>query len=407
MRLSIFLFIARMKLILIRLAFIKVTQVCFVLLISLLLVQASEDEKGFVLSRFLDSLPLLVFGLMGGLIVDRLGAARVNRLALAAYVFPPLALLAVQFKFAPQGLLIAASVAIASISNLLMVCSDRLVLDLIAKRELAKYNATSILIEQVCTLALPPLFGVLAWWSMDAAVMLAGLIAFVGSLALSYLSPAQLSGFDAPALSWIAHMKKGFLKLSESRFQLQLSLVVMFINAIEALPITYAFVYAHDSLHMNAAEIGFLSTMSGLGGLVGAMVARKINGERAVLLNLLAGSIFLNASVHGAVFLFDQKYALYLCVAVGAFSFVFTAVSYRSLRQESIDKSHFGVISSALAFIVKLGIPFGILFGGALMLNYGSHQVYIFTSIAEAFLGLAVLVWVKRQFQTQLAGAVT
>ena len=384
-----------MGLILARLAFIRFAEGCLLLLVPLLLVQASDGDKDFVISRVLNSLPLVFFGLVGGMIVDRLGATRVNRAALAAFVLPPLALLAVQLDYVPRDALIAASVAMSTITILLTTCSDRLVLDLVDRSDLAKYNATSILIERGCAVVLPPAIGVLAVWSMDAAVWVSAVIAGLGSIAMSVLSPSLPQGFSGLKLSWRSHLMQGFRTLAKNQFLLQLGLVITFVNAAEGIVLPYSIVYAHDVLHMNAAEIGLLFSVTAIGGVIAAIVARHVKGQRVLLLSLLTGSVFLNAVIYATIYFVNRKYMLFIGTSLVAFSTVFFAVSYRTLRQESIDKALFGVMSGALAFLVKAGVPFGILLGGLLTLRYGPQQIYITAFAAEITIGLAVLIWAR------------
>lgn len=387
-----------MPVVLIRLAFVKIVQTCFVLLIPFFLVQSSQGETGFVTSRFLESLPMLGFGLAGGILVDRIGATRINRFALLAYIVPPLLLVAVYLKYVPATWLLFASLAVASISQLLLACGDRIVLDIVPKAELATYNGNAILIERFCSLGLPVLIGSLAVWSVKAALAFTSVIAALGSVGLTMFAPRRDG--HAPGLQHVslrAQLGAGFAGLAENKFLLHLSFITMLVNGIEAIPISFAFLYGHDVLHMNLAEIGLLSTMSGLGGLMAAALARKIRGTRKLLLGIFIGSMLSNAVIYALVYLLNSKYALLGGKLVEAFSFVFSAVSYRTLRQESIDKTFYGTISAAVGFTVKLCIPFAILVAGVLLIHFSPRDLYLFTAGAETLLALAVYCWARYQ----------
>lgn len=387
-----------MPAVLIRLAFIKIVQTCFVLLIPFFLVQSSQGETGFVTSRFLESLPMLGLGLAGGILVDRVGATRINRFAVLAYIVPPILLVAVHLKYVPPTWLLLASLAVASTSQLLQACGDRIVLDILPKAALATYNGNAILIERFCSLGLPVLIGSLAVWSVKAALAFTSVIAVFGSIGLSMLAPRQGShptGLQHVSLR--AQLRAGFSGLAENKFLLHLSFITMLVNGIEAIPISFAFLYGHDVLHMNLAEIGLLSTMSGLGGLIAAALARKIRGTRKLLLGIFIGSMLLNAVIYALVYLLNDKYALLTGKLIEAFSFVFSAVSYRTLRQESIDKTFYATISAAVGFTVKLCIPFAILVAGALLIHFSPRDLYLFTAVAETLLALVVLFWEKYQ----------
>lgn len=385
--------------VLIRLAFIKSTQACFLLLVPLLVVQSSQGESGFVATRVLESLPLLVLGLIGGVLIDRVGANRVNKIALFVYMAPPLLLLAVHAHKLPEAALLLASLSLSAISQLLQSCGDRVVLDLVDASRLPKYNATSILIDRFCSLCLPPLVGALAVWNLQFALTLAVGMAGVGSIALSLMSP----GRGAPEaqriqqVSVFRQLRIGFATLTENRFLFQLVLIAMLVNGLESIPIAYAFLYAHDGLHMNLAEIGLLASMSGAGGLIAASLARRLRGSKRVLLWIFVGTMASNAVVYGSVYALDNKYALLAGKALEAFGFVFSAVSYRTLRLESTDKALFGTISGAVGFTVKCCVPLCILLAGALLAWISPRDLYLTTGIAEMLLACGVAVWVRRQ----------
>lgn len=387
-----------MPVVLIRLAFIKIVQTCFLLLIPFFLVQSSRGETGFVTSRFLESLPMLAFGLAGGILVDRVGASRINRFALLAYIVPPLLLVAVYLKYIPAACLLLASLAVSSTSQLLMACGDRIVLDIVSRTGLAAYNGNAILIERFCSLGLPVLIGSLAVWSLEAALALTTTIAALGSVGLFMFSPRAVDHtVGLQNVSLRTQLKAGFSGLAENRFLLHLSFITMLINGIEAIPISFAFLYGHDVLHMNLAEIGLLSTMSGLGGLIAATFARKLRGTKNLLLGILIASMLLNAAIYALVYILNDKYMLWAGKLVEAFSFVFSAVSYRTLRQESIGKTFYGTISAAVGFTVKLCIPPAILVAGALLIHFSPRDLYLFAALAESLLAIAVAFWAKSQ----------
>lgn len=388
-----------MVLVFIRLAFIKCVQTCFLLLIPFLLVESNQGEAGFVMSRFLESLPMLVLGLAGGILVDRVGAARINRLALMAYIAPPLVLVAVYFKHIPAAFLLLVSVAVASITQLLSACGDRVVLDILPPSRLAAYNGTAILIERFCSLGLPLVIGTLAVWDLQATLVLTAAASVLGALLLSTLSPRRdTARGGTQQVSWRSQLRAGFSGLVKNRFLLHLSLITMLVNAVEAVPISFAFLYGHDVLLMNLAEIGLLSTMSGLGGLVAAAIARRMQASKILLLSIFVGSMVVNALIYGAVYVLNNKYALLGAKLIEAFSFVFSAVAYRTLRQENIDKAHYGTLSAAVGFIVKLCIPITILIAGALLVRFSVRDLYLFTAVAELAMAAAVAAWAKYQF---------
>lgn len=392
--------------VLLRLAFIKSAQTAFMLLIPLLLVQSSRATGDFVLARLLESLPLLVLGLAGGLLVDRLGAQRVNRLALCAYMVPPALLAAVHLHWLPSGGLPLASMAAAALGQLLVLCGDRVVLDQVPADGLPRYNANAILIERASSLALPPLLGGLAIWDLDLAVAVTAGLGIVGALGLAWLSPrAAPRAAPAPAQSIAAQLRTGFASLARERFLRQLVLIAMLVNGLEAIPISYAFLYAHSGLNMSPAEIGLLTTMSGIGGLSAATLARRLRGSKALLLSIFVGSIGVNAVLYALVWALDNKYALLGAKLLEAFSFVFSAVAYRTLRQEHTAKALFGTISGAVGFTVKCCIPVAILTAGALLVHFTPRDLYLFTAIAELLLALVVAGWARRQLTPADAGA--
>jgi hypothetical protein len=128
-----------------------------------------------------------------------------------------------------------------------------------------------------------------------------------------------------------------------------------------------------------------------------AALVRKIRGTRKLLLGIFIGSMLLNAAIYASIYVLNNKYALLGGKLIEAFSFVFSAVSYRTLRQESIDKTFYGTISAAVAFTVKFCIPFAILAAGALLIHFSPRDLYLLTAVVETLLAVAVVCWAKFQ----------
>ncbi|ALV05188.1 MFS transporter [Roseateles depolymerans] len=386
-----------MNTVLVRLAFIKSAQTALMLLIPLLLVQSSRATSSFVLARVLEALPLLVLGLLGGLLVDRLGAQRVNRLALVAYLVPPAMLACAHLQWLPTSILPLASMGAVALGQLLVLCGDRVVLDKIPSDDLPRYNANAILIERATSLALPPVLGGLALWSLDAAVCATAALGMLGALCLAWLSPNGQSTANATRMSISEQLRAGFSALAGERFLRDLILIAMLVNGLEAVPIAYTFLYAHEGLHMNAAEIGMLTTMTGLGGLCAATLARQLKTSRARLLSIFVASMLVNATLYALIWVLNHKYALLAAKLLEAFSFVFSAVAYRTLRQEHTAKALFGTISGAVGFTVKLCIPFTILLAGVMLAGVAPQDLFLGTAIAELLLAVCVGAWARRQ----------
>lgn len=387
-----------MRQVLARLFFIQFTQASITLLLPLLLLEGAVGKEGFILGKLFDSLPLVVFGLIGGVLIDRCGAVRMNRIALALYTVPPSIILLTHFLAAPQHLLLLASLVLTCASYIAFVCSDRIVLELVPREELARYQAHAILIERLCLLLLPPLYGLIAVWSLDAAVLLTAASALVGAIVLHRLSPlGDTASFSAPAMSLKRQIANGFSSLFSNALLVKLAVLVMLVNAIEAVPIAYAFVYAREDLGMTMSEIGLLSSLGAAGGIAGALFSRSANRTREWLITAFVVSMFVNGALYVLTYLCASKYVLLGAKFVEGCSFVFSAVAYRTLRQDNIDKQAFGVVSGALAFTVKAGMPLSILIGGSLMLSFGAPVLYLGAGLLEATLGVVAFIWLHSQ----------
>jgi MFS family permease len=219
-------------------------------------------------------LPLLIFGMMGGAIADRIDRRRVligaQSLALVVCCVVGVLLALNAFSF---GLATVATFLLGVQWAVDWPTRRSLIPDLVGRRLTLNAVALEALSQNVTRIIGPLLAGVLvAYWSPAAAfACMAGLyvveIVLLKRMALS----AEVQARPAANVPMLRYLVDGFATLRYSQPIVGVLLISVFMNVLvfpyqQLLP-----VFARDALHVDAVGLGALSAAAGLGSVIGAL----------------------------------------------------------------------------------------------------------------------------------------
>jgi MFS transporter, DHA3 family, macrolide efflux protein len=382
-----------MNSLLLRLAYSRFTTISLGLVIPLVLIHRGVDSEVFASYKSLEYLPYVVVGLLAGAVIDAYGAPRILRWGMVAHIVPPLITAGVMHDLLPLSWFYIALLMLSAASYVVSSGLSRAAMDTVNKDQLVSYNARTTLIDQVASLVLPVGIGWLASFSLDAAL---GSLVILSCLAISML---HLDGYipTPPKVGWFksvgVKIVSGIKAMGANRFLLQLSLIVMLINAVEIMPGTLLVFYASIELQVDATHIGALVAAGGLGGVIAALAVERLSGNIQTLFVYLVVSMIVNAAIYLTVYYYNNYVALMASLAVESASVVVSMVAFRTLRQISAGKESYGVVLGVSGAFVKLAIPPAVLFGGFVASRYGVRSVYFISGLFELILAFPVAIW--------------
>jgi MFS family permease len=341
-------------------------------------------------------LPWLLFALISGVLVDRVDR-RVAMIVADAFRTLVVAALGIAvIAGAPLiWLIYLAGFLLATAETVFDPASEAILPQIVGRRHLAAANSRLQGLTWVANSFVGPplgaaLFGLVAGlpFLVDAASFLLA-AALVGSIPGRYVA-TRASGAEAtlrrevtagvrfiarhPVLRWTTPMA-GMTNMAG------VAIVAVFV------------LYVQDVLGLDALGYGVLISVFGLGGLIGALTAGRINGQLGPSATIRA-TLLIGVVSAGSLIVLTHPVAAAL--AAGAFGFQITLwnVTVVSLRQELVPDEMRGRIAGASRLVTFGAQPIGAFAGGALAAAFGLLAPFVFailvigTAAAIAFVAL-------------------
>ncbi|REE95912.1 MFS transporter [Thermomonospora umbrina] len=318
-------------------------------------------------------LPWLLFGLPGGVLVDRLDR---RRLMIAACVVRVAAL-------APLGLAVAADRASLPLLYgvfFLVGCAGLLfdgasataVPALVAPERLEQANgrlqATKVVCEQLVSRPLGGGLFVLAAWA--PFVVDAGALLSVIALVLTLPALDRTSDTAARPVGLRTAIADGARWLRDHRLLRTVTLTVGLSNVGLGSVFSVMVLVAHERLGLGAVGYGLLLATAAVGGVAGGMLTGRIVAALGPGTTLRLGLLLEMAAYAGLASTRDVLVAVLILLPFTAHLAVFSAVG-ASLRQTLVPADLLGRVHAAYRLVGTAGMFLGAVLGGLLAERFG------------------------------------
>jgi MFS family permease len=338
-------------------------------------------------------LPWLLFALPAGAVVDRVDRKRAMA---AANAVRALALvgLAVTVLTGTASLVVLYVVAFAvGVAETVYDSAARAMLpQVVARDQLDRGNGLLTTAEEASQGFLgAPLGSVLF-----ALAVAAPLFTTAGGFLLAAVLVVGIAGThrpvrrDGPRATIRRDVAEGVGWLWRHRFLRGLTLVSASTSLTQSMTTGVFVLFALDTLRIGEAGYGLLLTASGVGAVVGGLVAAPLAGRIGRTATLVAGSALAALSLTAMAYTEDGVVAGVL-FATGTVGVLFWNVLTMSLRQALIPEALFGRVQGGYRTLVWGGIPLGALAGGVLADATSVPTVFVVAGLAQLL--LAGVLW--------------
>jgi MFS family permease len=324
-------------------------------------------------------LPWLLFGLIGGAVVDRTDRRRLMwRTDLLRAVLVGGFAVVVAAGSAGIAALAVMSFVLGVVETFFDNAASAIVPMLVGDPQIERANSWILATQMVMgTLLGAPIGGALyaigrsAPLVLDAAsfVVSAGLVAAVAG-------NFSARAIDADATTIRRDIADGLRWLFAHRLLRVLALLLAVLNASFAAAEAVLVLYALEVLHVGTLGYGLLLTLVAVGGLAGTVLAPRLLrwlGLRALLstVGLAQGAMLVGVGLGSS-----RAMMVLALLVVGVSSMVWNVVTV-SLRQRVVPAPLLGRVTSSYRMIGLGAMPVGALLGGVLARAYGLHAPYL------------------------------
>ena len=364
------------------------------------LLVASQTRDPFVVSLALlfDYLPILIFGVIAGVVADRFDRRRIVILANVGRA-AVLALLVMTIASGTVNivLVLAAIFLLGTAETFADSASSTLLPRMVRREDLgignARMQGAFILLNQ---LVAPPL-GAFLFAAGMALPFAANAAAFLlGAVLISRISSSVgvlARDTSEGRTSFWNELKEGVRWLATHPAMRTLALTIMAFNVTYGAAWGVLVLYAGEQLRMDAVGFGLLTTAAAVGGIIGTTSYGALE-RRFTLANIMRVGLLIETGTHLALAVTTSpEIALLVMVVFGAHAFVWGTTA-TVIRQRAVPNELMGRVGGIYRVAVFGGLVVGVPLGGVLATVFGITAPFWFGFVGSAI--LVILLW--RQF---------
>jgi predicted MFS family arabinose efflux permease len=360
------------------------------------LLVASKTHDPFLVSMALLSeyLPVLLFGVIGGVAADRFDRKRMVVLVNLGRAFVLAALVVTIVSGAVTiALVLLALFVLGTAETFADSASSTLIPSLVARQDLGVANArmqgTFVLTNQ---LLLPPV-GAFLFALGPAIPFAANAAAFaLGAVLISrVVVDVREARLERPGVR--AEMLEGIRWLIGHPPMRTLALTIFAFNVTYGAAWSVLVLYARERLGMNEVGFGLLTTAVAVGGVIGIVSYGRLE-RRFSLADIMRVGLLIETFTHLVLALtMLSAVALATLVVFGAHAFVWNTTS-TVVRQRAVPDAVLGRVSGVYRVAIMGGLVIGTPIGGLLARTFGITAPFWFGFVGSAL--LVAIMW--RQF---------
>lgn len=360
----------------------------------LLVASLTRDPLLVSMALLSQYLPVLLFGVIGGVAADRFDRKRMVVVVNLGRAFVLVALVATIASGAVNiALVLLALFVLGTAETFADSASSTLLPGLVSREDLGIANArmqgAMLLTNQ---LLFPPVgaFLFVVGPALPFAANAAGFALGAVLITRVVTDVRELRG-DRPGVR--AEMAEGIRWLLAHPPMRTLALTILMFNVTFGAAWSVLVLYAGERLGMDAVGFGLLTTATAVGGVVGAVFYGRLE-RRISMANMMRVGLTIEAGTHLAFALTTSSaVALVTMVVFGAHEFVWGTIS-TVVRQRAVPDALLGRVGGVYRVANVGGLVIGTPIGGLLARTFGITAPFWFGFVGSA--ALVVVLW--RQF---------
>ena len=348
------------------------------------------------LVSMLQFMPMLLFSLFAGVVVDRLPKKRlllITQSASLAVTFV-LAVLVSTGAVMYWHLLVSATV-LGIVNTLDMPVRQAFVVELVGREHLMNAIALNSTVVNIARILGPAIAGILMGAAGIAACFYINSLSFLAVIvSLFFIKPNEEHRPPPVAKKLLASLKEGLLYIRHTPALLRTLIALLVVSLFAMNYNVLVPVFAQNVLHQQETGFGFLMAFAGAGSFIGALfvaAASKRGPSRFVLRYF---PLFL-----GALIVLSGVTNVYFIVAFGLAASGFCFVAYASTANSSLQlttrNEYRGRVMSVYTWVFFGSTPAGNLFAGAIAEHWGSPAGFLACGVAT---GLPFALWFLWKF---------
>lgn len=359
------------------------------LVLPLMMYEITHSSVAMASMRTAELLPNLLFGMLIGVVVDRVNKKRwvlLMILVQACLLLTLVGLAQANIPFLPAYYLIGFLLMTFNYGyfnaqlSLTKLC--------VPTARLTAANAKLTFAETFVSIMGPAVSSLVLLLAHihDGLLITAGL--YVLSLFLMRTLKVQEPVPLQPHGSFWVDLREGWTMFCANRMLVLMTLFVVLLNCTMTVVSTTMIFYAKDELHLSSSTLALTLSSAGVGGLLGSLVAKRLRD--ALGLGRLFGASFIGTGLSFLGLYFSHSpLAMVPALIINGFATAVYTVSVYTFRLEQTPAPLMGRIGGITGTLFRLGMPITVYAAGWVMMWWGSSVIFLASALLNAVFFLA------------------
>ncbi len=345
----------------------------------------------------LQFLPVLLFSLFAGVIIDRFPKKKILIITQSASMLITLilAILAFTGEIRYWHLIIMAT-ALGVANTLDMPARQSFVIELVGKEDLMIAIALNSTVFNISRIIGPAIAGILMEYSGVAFCFFANAVSFGAVLiSLFFIKPIEIENEAVEkGKTLFQNIAEGLRYILKNEILFSTIIIMLIVGTFAPNFSVLVPVFTSKILHMEEAGFGYLMSFMGVGSLFGAVYVASFSRSGPKRFILRAVPVVVGLLL--ILIAFTDKFILTgLALAVTGFFFVMFSSSSNSALQLNTDNEHRGRVMSIYTLVFAGSTPIGNLFAGAMTQVFNARIGFVSCGAAIVILMIPVLILLK------------
>lgn len=333
--------------------------------IPLLIYDLSQSALSMSMMRAIEFFPNIFLGMLAGALVDRLNRKKMMVWTSFIQVISMCGIIALLLvNHIELWHLYVLGFVLSSAGYTFGNANHSVLPQIVDTNQLTSANATLSFIDTLIRMIGPGIAGILiAVFSYTHTLAIYLICLLIMHVFMQFLHVPPVVKHKESSNSIWKDMKEGIDELFRNKILLTPTITVLFSNFASSLVIGVLIFFATDQIGADSKQIGFMFTISAIGGLIGASLISRIRKRfgRGVIYTY---SLLFDIVSMGLLIFAQTWWAIGLSLAIRTFSTTLSNIVYFTIRQEFTPNHLLGRVAGTSSMLMKLTLPFGLFIAG-------------------------------------------
>jgi predicted MFS family arabinose efflux permease len=241
---------------------------------------------------------------------------------------------------------------------------------------LTSANAKFSLVETLISVLAPALTGLAFLLSSKSDGILITAVCYLVSFVLLRQLSLKKETIPSGKSNLLSDLKEGWVYFKSNKILFSATLFVVFSNCSMTVVSTTILFFGEKTLHLSASWLAVILSCSGIGGIIGSLVAGKIR-EWIGIGKLYGLAVLVNGLSYGSLFLLHHLISFAVTLFFIGFAISLHTISIYTIRHEQTPAPLMGRIGGITGTIFRLGMPATMYFSGYMLTWWGTGSIFL------------------------------